>query len=130
MADKRKMTLDELELLMRSLQREFKQDPSKFSGDREGSFFYNNSATTHVYMFYAEACGSFWPSIGKVEYDCKKPNIFNRDGRRRWAKIEEMMVEITTRGQKFSSVEAAIIAAIPCAQDILVENTLVENDDD
>src|ERR1017187_8856143 len=107
MADKRKMTLDELELLMRSLHREFLQDPSKITGDRDESFFFEK-----IHMFHAKGCGAFWPTINKNEYECRKPGFSSFSARKRYEKVEALMLEICERGP-ISSIEAEIIAAVP-----------------
>lgn len=119
------MTVDELDLLVRAVHRDFKQDPKCItSRDGHDSFFYKNS----IHLFNASSCNTMWPTIDEIKYECSRPWWFKFKSRKKYDAIMILLKDIGDV-YKYNSIEAHIIAAVPAAKDIIAERALVGDHD-
>lgn len=129
MGNRRPMSVDELELLVHSVHREYIQDPSRLSAS-EGSIFFkaNPRAGERVHIFHAATCRALWPTLGDAEYSCERPGFFSFKAREKYDKVMELFKQMTGES-KPTSVEENILRCIPAAKDIIAEKALVEDED-
>jgi hypothetical protein len=124
MSSKTNMTIDDFDLLVRSVHREWIQNSAAISvhGD---SIFYGGTDKIHIYCCNN---GTFWPNIGKTELECVRPNSwFSKKERKKFDATVAIFREMVDG--KGSSIEQLICKYVPSAKDIIAEKALVEDGD-
>jgi hypothetical protein len=125
MADRKKMTLDDFDLLVRSLHREWVRDKRNFSVV-SSTLFYNCNNSVSI---FDTSHGPYWSTFGKYEYTSSPPWFFFMKDCEKWNYAVSLLREM--RGEKAvdtSTAEEHICKYVTCAADILAERALTSDD--
>jgi hypothetical protein len=126
MAERIDMTLEEFDLLVRALHREWVQNP-KCVTISDNSVFYTCAGSAHhsLHLFQLTSSDEMWPTLDGVQYRAKRPGgIFQGKRKKVFDDAVRMVKEITT-GKLPESTEKLICKLIPSAKDIIAERALV-----
>lgn len=118
------MSVDEFDLLMRALHREWKRDPESVHGKKESLFYGNNTqAQTHIFM-----CPDYvFAEVGGIEYVCYRPIYLSRKNRKKYDSAIAIFHEIQGNNKVVPETEKLICDTIPSAKDIIAERALVND---
>jgi hypothetical protein len=123
MNNRRSLSVDELDLLVRAIHREWKQDPTRISINGD-STFYKGVDSVHLFM---GPFGNMWVTISAQKFECVRPNkFFDRKNRKKFDTAAQIISEIRG-GEDTSPVEALICEHVPSAKDIIAERALIDD---
>lgn len=124
-----KISVEEFDLLMRSLERELRVDPGSFRTGNSGSIAYRKG---DAYVYVSDSsCGlsTMYVSlnVGANLSNCERP-FWNWRKRKQWdasVALYNTIYETVGGIPKLSDVEAKIVESIPSAKDIIAERALL-----
>ena len=122
MSERKTMSGNEFDLLVRAMHREWKQDPKciLISGE---STYYKDTATS----LFTTCTNAMWIRIDGVEFECKRPvGFFSSKDRKEFDVAMEMLNEMRHIPRP-DSVEGLICKIIPSAKDIIAEKALIDD---
>lgn len=123
MSEKIKMSVSEFDLLIRSMHREWLQQPKCITRSGESTFYEHR---VHIFIC---SLGTIWPSVGGVEYEITRPSgIFNRKDRKIFDETMRLLAEVhNDKSPSSGGAEENICKHIPCAKDIIAEKALIKD---
>src|ERR1035437_2317959 len=71
MSNRKRMSVDEFDLLVRAMHREWKQDPKCILISGESTYYKDTQTSIFITSF-----DGVWIKIDNVEFDCKRPGGF------------------------------------------------------
>src|SRR5271156_7088771 len=102
MSDRKKMSVDEMSLLIRAIHREWIQKPSCIMIVSDSLFF------NKIHIFYCND-GDVWPTIDDIKYECRRPTslFFKRKEKKQFDDAIKLYNEMRA-GQLPNSLEEII----------------------
>jgi hypothetical protein len=122
---KKEMSLDDLDLLVRALDRVNTADPHTIDKKGTASIFYNG---TKVHIFWASG-KQLWITLGDEKLIANYPSFFCFRSRRRYDAALTTLNNIRDDRTKIS-VETEICRWVPVAKDIIAERSLLNDHKD
>ena len=120
------MTVDEFNLLVRSMHREWTQNPKNISFQGSSTYF---GGAGHVSIFIASDC-DIWLSIGQAEYRIQRSSsLWGGKEKKKFDDAMNLLYEIRS-GIIRNSAEELICKHIPAAKEIIAEMALVNDHKD
>ena len=123
MNNRKSISIDEFELIIQSLHREWRQDPKCISTQGD-STYYKGVGCVGLFM---TSFDSVWVTIGKIDFECTYPSgWFSGKEKNRYKEVVRLITEMR-QGKQPDSFEQLICEFVPSAKDVIAEKALVDD---
>lgn len=126
------ISVEDFDLLMRALERQTQDHPERIKTDQQ-HFTYTSDGSLGDYIYVSKPSydNALFVSfgIGGNLRKCEKPSIFQRKRRKMWYGCHRRVHRVL-KGYNLESAESKILAALPCAKDIIAEQKLLDDNKD
>jgi hypothetical protein len=122
MNERKRMTVDEFDLMVRAMYREWKQQPKCITVQGDSTFY--KSSDTHIFV---SSSNYVWPTIKGHNFEVLMPTGFFKSKEKRKFNEALKLVREMRSGEPITSVEDIICEHITYAKDIIAERALVDD---
>jgi hypothetical protein len=120
------MTVDEFDVLIRAIHREWTLNP-KFVSVTDGSmFFYHPTAVTANYIYLPQSLSRVWVTLDKIEFQVFEPWFFSKN-RKKFNTASDILKNIMKKEIGHTTTEELICKLVPSAKDIIAEQNLIDD---